>query len=409
MTQDVSQKKILFVSARLPFPAIEGHQIRAYGLIKELSKISELYLLSVLRPGELIDLSNELADQCASIKGVSLKTGLIENVKAGLRSIQTSSPLVVCKYVTSELKDAFIKQLADIKPDIVHLDLLTLAELADLIPAGTQVVLNEHNVESDLIVQKIKTLTNPLEKLIYKREAILLTKFEKLACCKVDTVLTCSDKDTAIIKGFGANDVWTIPNGVDTTSLLPTETKFKIDDLVFLGGMGWYPNRLGIEWFVNEVLPIIVRKNPSVHLHLIGNPEPWVPLPKTVTANVTKHGFVDDFRPYVASSGIMIVPLHVGSGTRLKVVEGASLGKCMVSTRKGAEGVMLKSEEEIIFADTAEEFASAILNLQKNRTEMIRIGNNARVVAENTYDWRAIGIKLKEIYIDSDAQINKSA
>ncbi len=409
MTLDVTTKKILFVSARLPFPTLEGHQIRAYGLIKELSKISELHLLSILRPGEIIDLNNELAERCSSINGVQLKTGLLENIKAGIRSLQRSSPLVVCKYITTELKSMFIKQLSEIQPDIVHLDLLTLAELADLIPAGIQVVLNEHNVESDLIVQKIKCLTNPLEKLIYKREAILLTKFEKQACCKVNTVLTCSDKDTAIIKGFGANDVWTIPNGVDTTSLLPTDDEFNIDDLLFLGGMGWYPNRLGIKWFVNEVLPIIVRNNPCVHLHLIGNPEPWVPLPITVTANVTKHGFVDDFRPYVASSGIMIVPLHVGSGTRLKVVEGASLGKCMVSTKKGAEGVMLKSEEEIIFADTAEEFASAILNLQKNRTEMIRIGNNARVVAENTYDWRAIGIKLKEIYCSSDAKITELA
>ena len=173
--------------------------------------------------------------------------------------------------------------------------------------------------------------------------------------------------------------------------------------------MGWYPNRLGIEWFVNEVLPTLVKKNPNVHLHLIGNPEPWVSLPKSVTKHVTKHGFVDDFRQYVAASGIMIIPLHVGSGTRLKVVEGASLGKCMVSTRKGAEGVMLNNQDSIVFADTADDFAESILMLQRDKKEIIRLGKNARVIAEDIYDWRSIGIKLKEIYSGTHASVTKSA
>jgi len=407
MRQDVTQKKILFVSARLPFPAIEGHQIRAYGIIKQLSKISDLHLLSVLRPAEIINMSDELAEQCSSITGVRLLTGLVEKFKAGFRSIKTSLPLVVCKYVTPELKDAFIKRLDEIKRDIVHLDLLILAELIHSIPKGIKVILNEHNIESDLIEQKKEIINNLIEKAIYNREYRLLKKFEEMACYRVDTVLSCSDKDTAIIKGFGASDVWTVPNGVNTALFLPSDKEFNINDLLFLGGMSWYPNRLGIEWFVNKVLPILISKNSKVHLHLVGNSEPWVTIPESLSLYVTKHGFVDDFRPYVASSGIMIVPLHMGSGTRLKVVEGASLGKCMVSTRKGAEGIMLKNGQEIIFADTAEEFANAIIILQKNRSEIIRIGKNARSVAERVYDWNAIGEKLEEIYMNSDNHLPK--
>lgn len=398
MKQKQKNIKVLFVSARLPFPALEGHQIRAYGLIKELAAFTELHLLSILRPGETIDIHNELGMQCESMTGVQLSEGFVGNIKAGLRSIVSSLPLVVCKYVSPGLKKAFAIQLKKINPDIVHLDLLTLFELYHLIPDGIKVVLNEHNVESDLILQKIETLSSPLEKLIYKREYRLLRKFEENACSTVNTVLACSDQDQESIRKLGAQDVWTIPNGVDTLELVPVETQFEINDLIFLGGMGWYPNRLGIEWFIKEVLPKLVRDNSSIHLHLIGNPEPLVPIPEQLVKYVTKHGFVDDFRPYVAASSIMIVPLHVGSGTRLKVVEGASLGKCIVSTQKGAQGVMLEHGKEIIFADTAEDFSQAILNLQKSRDEIIRIGGNARIVAEETYDWRAIGKKLKNIY-----------
>lgn len=403
MNSDRINQKILFVSARLPFPALEGHQIRAYGLIKELSKFSELHLLTILRPGEDIDLTNELGDRCASISGVPLGSGMFDNVKAGIRSIQYSLPLVVCKYVSPELKKEFSRKIKEIAPDIIHLDLLTLFELRHLVPKGIKVVLDEHNVESDLILQKIDTLSRPLERLLYKREYRLLSKFEKSACLGSDVVLACSDQDRLTIEELGATNVWTIPNGVDTEMLIPGSDEFNSNDLVFLGGMGWYPNKLGIEWFISEVLPLITKHNPCVHLHLIGNPEPWVPVPEALRKYVTKHGFVDDFRPHVAGSGIMIVPLHVGSGTRLKVVEGASLGKCMVSTHKGAQGVMLTHGEEIVFADSALAFSEAVLELQKDKNELKRIGRNARKVAEEIYDWRAIGKNLKKIYQSKSA------
>lgn len=402
MTMEVTSKKILFVSARLPFPAVEGHQIRAYGVLKQLSRYSEVHLLSILRPGEKIELNNELSNICHSIVGVPLNTGLFNNIKAVSRSFKNALPLVVSKYVSNELKRTFKKRIDEIKPDIVHLDLLMLAELIDCIPAnGMKVILNEHNVESDLIKQKIDTLTNPMARIIYRREFKLLLDFEKRACQKSDTVLACSDNDRLVLQELGARDVHTIPNGVDTSKLTPCLKNFNSNHIVFLGGMGWYPNRLGIEWFLNHVLEKIVDKNPNTHLHLIGNPDPLVEVPKHLSKHVTKHGFVDDFTKIVGASGIMIVPLHVGSGTRLKVVEAASMGCCMVSTRKGAEGVKLSHGESIMFADSAEDFSSTVLALQKSPDNIVRIGNQARKIAERIYDWYAIGDQLHEIYYEN--------
>ncbi len=392
------KKKLLFVSARLPFPAVEGHQIRTFGVLKELSKDYEIHLLSLLREGEEINLDDELGRACESITGVAIPKGVAHLLHSAITSVVKALPLVVCKYVFPSLIDEFSKCQAEISPDVIHLDLLPLAQLSRSVVGNIPVVLNEHNVESALIAQKLQTVDSTIEKLIYGREYRLLKKFESEICTEVSTVLACSDKDAELLKNMGARSVHCIPNGVDVTRFEPDYTKLDSNHLVFLGGMGWYPNRLGVQWFVNEVLPLIISKNPKVKLDLVGNPEPKIYLSDEVKNNVIIHGFVDDFRPIVNQAAIMIVPLHVGSGTRLKVVEAAALGKCMVSTSKGAEGVMLKADEQIIFADDARDFSEAILDVCHNKDKIISIGSGARIVAETIYDWGVIGIQLNEIY-----------
>jgi len=394
----MTRKKIIFVSARLPYPALEGHQIRALGVLKQLAKFADVHLLSIVREGETLKDDSELYSYCASVTGVKLPVGIKANAIAGLTAIKHNKPLVVTKYVTRSLRKAFKEKLKFLKPDIVHLDLLPLAGLLDLVPSDVSTFLNEHNVEADLIEQKQATLTSFSSKLVYAREVTSLKAFEMWACKNVTAVLACSSDDKITIEGMGTNHVHCIPNGVDTADLQPDHSNIDVNKLVFLGGMGWYPNKLGVEWFIESVMPILVAKNSQIKLDLIGNPNPVVTIPDALKSHINKLGFVDDFKPYVRQAGIMIVPLHVGSGTRLKVVEGAALGKCMVSTHKGAQGVSLENNKDIVYADSPQYFAQAILDLQKDKNRMISIGDHARQVAENIYDWNAIGEKLEFIY-----------
>lgn len=392
------RKKILFVSARLPFPAIEGHQIRAFGVLNQLAKEFDVHLLSLLRDGEVVDSTNELGKLCTSIQGAALNDNALSSVRAGFTGILNQLPLVVTKYATPSLKKEFLKQLELIKPDIVHLDLLPLAGLISLIPKGIKIVLNEHNIESNLIQQKLLTLDSWFPKKLYQREFNKLTDFEIASCKSVDLVLACSEQDVIGLKELGAEQVHCIPNGVDAKRLRPNNANKLKKTLVFLGGMGWYPNRLGIIWFLEEVFPLILKLDPEVCLQLIGNPEPWVPVPEEVKGNVEKLGFVDDFVPYVQNSSLMIVPLSVGSGTRLKVVEGLALGKCMVSTLKGAEGVGLTHGENILFADNAVDFSNEVIKALSEKEKISSIEINARAIADAVYDWDVIGSKLTQLY-----------
>lgn len=392
------RKKILFISARLPYPAVEGHQIRAFGILQQLSLNFDVHLLSLLRDGESINKDNKLGMLCKSLVGVSVSTGFMSLLRAGTSGIIRNKPFVVTKYVTSQLKREFVTQLELVRPDIIHLDLLPLAGLIELIPDNVKIILNEHNLESDLIKQKIKTIASPLKKVIYQREYRTLLNFERSACGAADSVLACSDQDVIGIKSLGGGDVHCIPNGVDTKRLRPKNSSKKTKTLVFLGGMGWYPNRLGVIWFLNEVFPLILMRDPDIKLQLIGNPEPFINIPNSVVENVEILGFVDDFIPYVQNSTIMIVPLSLGSGTRLKVVEGLALGKCMVSTSKGAEGIGLTHGVDVIYADTAETFSSEIINVLNSNDTVSKIEINARNLACSVYDWDVIGMNLNKIY-----------
>ena len=197
---------------------------------------------------------------------------------------------------------------------------------------------------------------------------------------------------------MGAAKIYCIPNGVDTDRLKPDNSEKSPKTIVFLGGMGWYPNRLGLMWFLNDVFPLILNIDSNIKIQLIGNPEPVIEIADSIKSNVEILGFVDDFIPYVQRSELMIVPLNIGSGTRLKVVEGLALGKCMVSTSKGAEGVGLTHGKDILFADTENDFAEQVLKVISSSEATNVIETNARKLAEDVYNWSVIGRDLFSIY-----------
>lgn len=396
------RESILFVCARLPVPANEGHQKRTLGVLTQLAKHFDVHLLSVLREGERLSLNHpELNKICVSVTGVDLPVGLRANIRAVISSLIKSWPLVVSRYVPERLSCALTQKITAINPDIIHLDLLPLAGLMPHIPASIKVVLNEHNIESDLIEQKLSAMPWGLQALVYSREYRLLRRFECWACNAVDHVLACSETDQKQLQRCTRSPVSCIPNGVDTQALVPGGGAKSVKSLVFLGGMSWYPNRLGMIWFLEEVFPEVLKVDPDVQLQLIGNPEPEIAVPEAVRDNVEKLGFVDDFVPLVQQSQLLIVPLHMGSGTRLKVVEGLALGKCMISTKKGAEGIGLTHGKDVLFADTKEEFSAAILKMLANPDKIARIERNARLMADKVYDWNIIGLALKPCYSDS--------
>ncbi len=396
--KSIDRKKILFVAARLPYPTTEGHQIRTFGVLKQLSKYFDVHLISILREEDSLESSSPLYDLCESVDVSLFKDSFVNKaISVGL-SLLRQNPIVVERYRSVELGNLFKDKITEYSPDIVHFDLLTLAWLRKFVPQDTPTVLNEHNVESNLVFQKAAIEKSPIMKIVLNREARLLELFERHACQSIQNVITCSDDDLADIEKFGSNNVHCIPNAMDISEIKYSSELPKSKKVLFLGGMAWYPNRLGMQWFLDDVMPLIVKLDDGVLLQVVGNPKPNLSVPATVSKNVEILGFVDDLNSVMNEARVFIVPLHVGSGTRLKVIEGMAYGKCIVSTKKGSEGIRLTDKESVFFADSAKDFSEAVIKCINDDELCKHLGEQARILAESTYDWNALGVKMKNIY-----------
>ncbi|HZW18375.1 MAG TPA: glycosyltransferase family 4 protein [Luteimonas sp.] len=390
--------RILFVTSRLPFPPKEGHQLRSWHLLRALASQHEVILLSFLRRD---DDASAIASMPVRLAGV--ETFPIESeqsrlalLMALLRGSFGAEPFVAAKYASQAMR-ARIAALAG-TVDAVHFDMLPLMRYADAVPASVPVVYNAHNVEHQLLDTRMRIHPNRLARLFLRRQLPRLRAFERDACRRARLVLACSGTDAQLLRPLAPGvRVAIVPNGVDLEANVPVPTSSGRARLVFVGQMGWFPNRDGVEWFLRDVFPRILLLRPDAEFVLVGKAQGLV-VPADIAGHVTLAGFVPDLRPLVHAAAVYVVPLRAGSGTRLKVLEAMALGKAIVTTTIGSEGIVLKPGDSALYADDAGEFARAAVSLLDSPALRARLGAAARLCAEKHYGWDAIGRDLLAFY-----------
>ena len=390
--------RILFVTSRLPFPPTEGHQLRAWHLLRAAAREHRVTLLSLRRPEEQplpkplpgIKLDGVHQVDLPSLKSLHGAAGL------ALSGLLPGKSLLDLRYRPRALQQRFDKLVG--QADLVHLDILAVAGLLDRVPEGVPTVLNQHNVESLLAHKRIAIETRPLHRLLLGLKHRGLDRFERSACSRADRVLACSHEDAKRLLALAPGcKVSVVPNGVDLEAFQPgTPGSEQGGSMVFVGHMDWFPNRDGIEFFIAEIMPLL-KEHYNLNLEVIGrNPNPSTP--KAEAGRVNFAGFVDDLQARVQRAAVFIVPLRAGSGTRLKILEAMAMGKAIVSTRIGAEGIGLVDGDSACLADTPEAFAGAIDRLLDDPEFRNRLGRRARRLAEQRYGWTAIGERLLATY-----------
>ena len=392
--------KVLMLTARLPYPPREGHQLRSWHLLRALASEHEVTLASFVRSDDLPDECGPLREIVASLElfPIQAQQSRAALAKALLNGVVGSEPFVAHKYASTQMR-ARVAELAR-EADIVHVDMLPLIALVDdgktpRVP----IVLNAHNVEHQLLQQRAAIEQGLPQRLFLRGQIEKLRAFEQQACRRAQHLLACSQDDADSLAVLAPGTPLTIvPNGVDAGSNRPAdEVDADMSQLVFVGQMGWFPNRDGVQWFLAEVFPRILAVRPDARFVLVGNAE-GLQVPSGVRANVELRGFVEDLAAVIRGAGIYVVPLRSGSGTRLKVLEAMAFAKAIVTTHVGAQGIELAEEDEALFADTPEAFADAVVGLMAAPDRAARIGSAARVKAKALYEWAAIGRKLLATY-----------
>lgn len=392
--------KILIISARLCWPLNTGAKIRAYNLLRALAQVHDVTLATYY--GEL---KEKTYFKHFEKLGIEVIPVLFPNIDRGLtagaicRALTSGLPLTVAKYYSSIMTNQLNKLSFD-SFDIIHCEHL---HMAPMIPRGhSRFVLDAHNVESQIAGRYAEAEGNPVKRALLNWNHKRLERFEMEVVRTSDLVLAVSEEDRRTFTSFNpGSNVQLLENGVDIDFFMPVNHQ-EVESLVFVGSMDWKPNIDGIDYFLNDILPIIRRSYPGVTVAVVGkDPSPaLIARASAHETGVEVTGTVPDVRPYVERAAVCIVPLKVGGGTRLKVLEAFAMGKAVVSTSLGCEGIECIHGEHLLIADDPEAFARAVTTLMKSRDLRSKLGNNARKLAEHKYSWKALGKKQLGYYYE---------
>lgn len=392
--------KILFVTPYLPSPPRSGGPRRLHGLISGLSRLHSVSVLSLVEPGEeQAEFIRATRQYCAEVVPVENEHyGLPTSQKRALqlKSLVSPSSYERMVYHRPALQAALDQMFQRSRYDVINVEFSQMAYYR--FPRTAKLVLDEHNIEYDILYRTYLAERGLGRKLYNYVDYLKLRREERRIWRKFDGCTLTSVRDEQLLRrDYPALPTTVVPNAVDTTFFRPGQTAAEPMTILFFGAIDYYPNTDGLLFFLRDVMPQVKERFPSVKLLVVGQSPPEI-IRRWASDNVIITGLVDDVRPYLERASAVIVPLRIGGGTRLKIVEALAMGKAVVSTRLGAEGIDVTDERDILLADTAEAFARQVGRLLDNGTLVHRLGRAARLLAESKYDWQAAVRKLEDFY-----------
>lgn len=393
--------RILWLSAGLLLPLDKGGKLRTWHLLRHLAGRHEIEFVGYAGPGQAasdIDGMRAVASEVHVVpRAAAPPKGSLAFFADAAQHVVRSLPYAVGSYRSPAYATKVKDLLGTGRFDLVVCDFLPpVANLPDRLPCPA--VLFTHNVEAEIWRRHADTAPPGPRRWLLASQYRRMARFERDAVRRFDLLLAVSDADAQTLErlyGPLSQPVHVVPTGVDTEYFAPREGSVRNRHLVFTGSMDWLPNEDGIVHFVREMLPLIRQVEPSTTLSIVGrDPTPAV---RNLEAQygVTVTGRVDDVRPFVAEAAVYVVPLRIGGGTRLKIFEAMGMGKPIVSTTVGAEGLPVSDGLHLLLADTPDAFAHAVVRLLQNQTERARLGDAARHLVVNQFDWASVSGHLE--------------
>ncbi len=260
------------------------------------------------------------------------------------------------------------------------------------------VVLDEHNIEYELLYRMFRTEKSWMRRLYNGMEYLKFRHEEQQSWERADGCILTSVREEKLLKAhLPDKPTITAPNGVDIDYFSPSTAQPDANQIVFSGLMNYRPNIDGAQYLVREILPLLSAKHPDIHITLVGmgaGEEVY----DLAGPHVTVTGEVPDVRPYVTQAAVVVVPLRMGSGTRLKVLEGLSMEKAIVSTSLGCEGISVTDGEHLLISDTPQDFADAVTRLIHDRALAVSLGKQGRTLVKEHYSWVPIIQEMEAFY-----------
>ncbi|MFO0931732.1 MAG: glycosyltransferase [Planctomycetota bacterium] len=397
--------RVLAVDEALPFPTDSGKRIRTFELLRRVAREHEVTLVvpAEAPPAGLADV------EAAGIRVVVVPRRPL--VKHGvrfawdlLRNVPMRVPYMVMGHRLAAVRAKVAELAAARRPDVVHVEWTPLvANVPDGV--GAPVVVSAHNVESDIWARYREAERGAARRAYVALQHRKVARFERAALAGAAGVVAVSEGDAAKIRAWtGQAHVTVVPNGVDAARFAPVPgAAAGSTELLFLGSLDWRPNQDGVVWFLDEVWARVRAAVPDARFTVVGRaPPPWLVARCAAAPATTIAGSVPDVRPYVARAAALVVPLRVGGGSRLKICEALAMGRPVVSTTVGAEGLDVADGADL--ADGAEAFAAATVAVLRDPARAEARAARGREVVLEANEWGRVAPRLVTAWQDAVAR-----
>ncbi|HTA91621.1 MAG TPA: glycosyltransferase [Polyangiaceae bacterium] len=396
--------KILFITPFLPSPPRFGGQRRLDGLMRGLAKSHEVSVLSFNRTDEWehssLEATRGYCREVVTIPNLDLTdTREKRTLQArSLVSVHSFEHLLAARRADFQAK--LDQMLRATQYDVVQVEFAQMAafHFAAHSRSGPIFVLDEHNIEFDILRRTARAKGELSRHLYNALNWRKLAREERTAWRRFDGVSLTSRRDEELILSeYPSAHTAVVPNGVDVSEFSPVEGAAEREMLLFFGAINYHPNHDGVVYFIDEVFPKIRLKHPNARFCILGPGARQSVLDRQGNG-VEVLGMVDDVGPYIDRAAAVVVPLRLGGGTRLKIVEALSKGKPVVSTRLGAEGIDVVHDQHLLLADDPQEFANQVSRVLTDAALALRLGKAGRELMEQKYSWRSIVAGLERFY-----------
>jgi glycosyltransferase involved in cell wall biosynthesis len=390
--------KILWVKSDFLHPTTKGGHIRTLETLKRLHLRHEIHYvaLDLAEQSGGVARSGEYCTRAYPIPHSAPARGSIGFWMQLAASPFSPMPLAVSRYRSDGMRRQIEVLLRAEKFDSIVCDFLFPApNMPDLGAA----VLFQHNVEALIWRRQMDNASGPARRVYFRSQYNRMLRYEGQACRSAKSIIAVSAADAHAMRSlYGVSRVAAVPTGVDLDYFTPPARPVPTADLVFAGSMDWMPNIDGIQWFVEEILPLIRRRRPECSLMIAGrSPAPDIQRLAGKDAHIRVTGTVTDIRPCLWESAVSIVPLRIGGGTRLKIYEAMAAKIPVVSTSIGAEGLDIRNGEDIHIADSPAEFAERCLALLDDPAARSRMADIAFSIVAARYSWEIVSRKFEEL------------
>jgi len=394
--------RVLVLDEEIPYPTDTGKKTRTFNLISRLAKRHEIDYVCYVDPAEL-DVIKKFQKF-----GVNVYPVIQQKSKNNLKrfylklflNMFSNLPFIIYQYYTQAYQ-AKVNSLMQTKLyDLIHCEISLYSIFLSNKKVQVPSVGICHNVEAEIWKRYFLNETNIFKKIFILSQWKRISAFEAQYLQKFTTCIAVSDRDANYLrKNYGVYNVEIVPNGVDIDYFHPTSIRFKKYNIVFTGSMDWRPNQDAIKFFLKNIWHLVLKEVPSATFTVVGrNPPQWLYKLANRYKGVELTGTVNDVRPYINRAHLFVVPLRIGGGSRLKILEAMASGKAVISTVIGAEGLEVKHGENIFLEDSPYGFAKRIIQLFKNDIIRKKLEKKGRELVEKNYNWEILANKMDKIW-----------